>query len=394
MLYCVVSEGRISPGMDLEQVGRNLLDLFKTDSKRIKALIERNGMKVKSGLDHPRALKYCEALKKAGLVCRIESLVNSQAMSGVQREDAQTVSPKPHEASPEALVLNVVDPVIAQVDLKYSVAACNKISGTDGGIDLNRLDFKNIPFTDISLVSVFQDVENLSNELEMMFFVKGVQRPFVIKGFKIQFNSFPGVSSAVMLESLRKFVHFLCTQNQDILVDAGTKEFVGGGKVPLLEKGIPRWATSLAGCIVPEDSREAEKINNGKRVVSRQTLEQKTRKSSADMKQDLATIGEKAKAHYQYNDNRPMEHEEQEEVWENISPKDLPVVFILGIAVGLVAILCPDLLGEYDGMNYKKNILAWLWGRPLGIIFIIGCSVGLIGIHLEKKRLKESSSDE
>jgi len=70
--YNIIFQGSIADGYRMEQVKRNLADLFKVDEKKVESLFTNDSVILKKGLNHDYAVKYRQALLKAGAVCDIK----------------------------------------------------------------------------------------------------------------------------------------------------------------------------------------------------------------------------------------------------------------------------------------------------------------------------------
>lgn len=70
--YNIIFQGSIADGYRMEQVKRNLAALFKVDGKKVESLFTKDSIILKKGLTHDSAVKYRQALLKAGAVCDIK----------------------------------------------------------------------------------------------------------------------------------------------------------------------------------------------------------------------------------------------------------------------------------------------------------------------------------
>ena len=68
----LVFQGAIADGHRVEQVKSNLAKLLKVDEKKVESLFTKDSVILKKGLNHESAVRYREALLKAGAVCNIE----------------------------------------------------------------------------------------------------------------------------------------------------------------------------------------------------------------------------------------------------------------------------------------------------------------------------------
>jgi hypothetical protein len=70
--YQLVFNGTVADGRNLNEVKRNLASLFKTDETKMDQLFASLPIVVKRDVDYDRALKYQQALRKAGAICQVE----------------------------------------------------------------------------------------------------------------------------------------------------------------------------------------------------------------------------------------------------------------------------------------------------------------------------------
>jgi len=70
--YRVIVEGSVSAGFERSQVLRNLASLFKQDARMVGTLLSGSAKVVKRGLNQETALRYQQAIEKAGAISRIE----------------------------------------------------------------------------------------------------------------------------------------------------------------------------------------------------------------------------------------------------------------------------------------------------------------------------------
>lgn len=70
--YQIVFNGTLSDGREINEVKRNLASLFKTNETKIEQLFASLPIVVKRDVDYDGALKYQQALRKAGAICQVE----------------------------------------------------------------------------------------------------------------------------------------------------------------------------------------------------------------------------------------------------------------------------------------------------------------------------------
>jgi len=72
-MFDVVFQGELIEGWTLAEVKAGVARLFSTDSDRIAQLFSGKSFVIKNGVDQPTAVKYQQAMAKAGAICRIIS---------------------------------------------------------------------------------------------------------------------------------------------------------------------------------------------------------------------------------------------------------------------------------------------------------------------------------
>ena len=73
--FNVVFGGAISGGHNVEDVKKNLADLFKADPQKIDQLFEASQVVLKRNVDYDQAMKYQTALQRAGAVCDVKEVI-------------------------------------------------------------------------------------------------------------------------------------------------------------------------------------------------------------------------------------------------------------------------------------------------------------------------------
>jgi hypothetical protein len=75
--YNLIFQGSIADGYRPDQVKRNLAKLLKADENKVESLFTKGSVVLKKDLNHESAVKYRDALLKAGAVCNIKSAAGS-----------------------------------------------------------------------------------------------------------------------------------------------------------------------------------------------------------------------------------------------------------------------------------------------------------------------------
>ena len=83
--YNLIFQGTIADGYRVEQVKKNLADIFKVDEKKVESLFTNDSVVLKKGLNHESAVKYRKALLKAGAVCNIKPSGGSPGSAAVEK---------------------------------------------------------------------------------------------------------------------------------------------------------------------------------------------------------------------------------------------------------------------------------------------------------------------
>jgi hypothetical protein len=88
--FNVVFGGAVSGGHKVEEVKKNLANLFKADEKKIDQLFETPQVVLKRNIDYDQAMKYQTALQCAGAICDVEEVIQN-----IGQQAAATPGPPP-----------------------------------------------------------------------------------------------------------------------------------------------------------------------------------------------------------------------------------------------------------------------------------------------------------
>ena len=104
-LYNLEFSGQIIPGWDIDEVKANLAKLLKANEEKIYKLFSGDRFLIKKNVDHQTVIKINNALKDAGVDCRITQVEDSSAKTPPplppQSEPGQTVQMPAATAKPE-----------------------------------------------------------------------------------------------------------------------------------------------------------------------------------------------------------------------------------------------------------------------------------------------------
>ena len=95
--YDLIFEGKVAEGQNRATVAKNLMVLLKTDEAGVKRLFSGDPAVIKKGMDKETAMKYKQAMNKAGALCRIEETGASPAP--LPQKDIQKKQPVPKESA-------------------------------------------------------------------------------------------------------------------------------------------------------------------------------------------------------------------------------------------------------------------------------------------------------
>ena len=88
--YNVVFGGAVSGGNNVEEVKKNLGNIFKADEKKIDQLFAAPQVVLKRNIDYDQAMKYQRALQRAGAICDVEEVIQN-----IDQRAADTPAPPP-----------------------------------------------------------------------------------------------------------------------------------------------------------------------------------------------------------------------------------------------------------------------------------------------------------
>ena len=107
--YNLIFQGTIADGYRLEQVKKNLANIFKVDVKKVETLFTKDSVILKKDLNHESAVKYRQALLKAGAVCELAPSEGSSGSPAVEK----AASPDP---TVQALKQGMPPPLSSKTD--------------------------------------------------------------------------------------------------------------------------------------------------------------------------------------------------------------------------------------------------------------------------------------
>jgi hypothetical protein len=141
----------------------------------------------------------------------------------------------------------------------FSPIRCIRVNREERGLGiLGPLGQEQRPVSDVLIVSVFESTFGGQRKVQMLFFVKGLRRPYLIDASAINYASFAGVTGQGELNLLRGVIRLLTMINPRIMVDQVTAQFVEGWAPEKFAKDPNLLATAL-GQFLHEGAADAEK---------------------------------------------------------------------------------------------------------------------------------------
>jgi hypothetical protein len=232
--YRIIFTGRLQKGRKPAEILKRISDEFGADPAKVRSMFKGKGSVVLTVADREQAIKYTEAFKRAGALCTVSG----------PGEPRIPEPPGPQDG------YKVVLPEPGPKDVTLSPVTCTRITGAEGGVDLNRPDRGAVPYGDLALVSVFNS-EDQSEEYRLLIFVAGAKRPYMTDANMISFGDFPGASGSNLRQSLRNFIRHLLGKNPGMAVDRGTADFISGSPPPLFTKDTVILSTALYSALGP-----------------------------------------------------------------------------------------------------------------------------------------------
>ncbi|MFC1884127.1 hypothetical protein ACFL2O_05095 [Thermodesulfobacteriota bacterium] len=231
--YNVIFSGKFVKTKDKNEIEKGLSKIFKRDIETIRNAFTVESRVIKKNINYKNALKISKVLNEVGALCTVEE--------SSKPEKPKSLSPKRDKHKTEkASKIKVVSPQLGREDISLTPIPTRRITGWEGGININRAEREKIDYRSITLVSVFQD-----KTYKILFFVNDSKRPFISDCDAIAFPEFPDVKRESILPSLRNFLIHVLRKNRNIIVDKGTYEFLRGKPPVVFKKDVLFMTTAL-----------------------------------------------------------------------------------------------------------------------------------------------------
>jgi len=246
--YKLVFNGKISDSKEIEEVKRDLASLLGCPVSKVSPFFSGKRIILKKKLDSESARKYKEAFESVGVLCQV---VVDADETGAVREKILT---KPS-------LLSV--PLEVRGSIAFQPQPSSRMTGWQNGINMNRKDVDKILFQQIRLLSAFTDKDQGEDQIQLLIFVEGSKRPFLVDAHQIEYGDFPDVKEALPASSLRNFLGFLFRKNPEIAFDNPTWDFVQGDPPQVWESDLLSMATGLAREMEAHAETPPEKRDEG-----------------------------------------------------------------------------------------------------------------------------------
>jgi hypothetical protein len=126
--FSVISTGKIREGESLEQVKHRMADLFGVPEDKVERFLSGSSQVIRKNIDQQTALKYKQAIEKAGVICSLQEENPDQGLSlkipeGPNKEDNDL--PRCPKCGYQAT--SPADPLITMHDGQGECPACGII---------------------------------------------------------------------------------------------------------------------------------------------------------------------------------------------------------------------------------------------------------------------------
>jgi hypothetical protein len=109
--YSVIFEGKIAVGREIGEVKRNLSSLFHIDEGQVDRLFTGQPVAIKKDVDYQTAMKYKDALERAGAICSVEASPGSDRLHPLPGEGSRIESAPETESFREQESVRSVPPM-------------------------------------------------------------------------------------------------------------------------------------------------------------------------------------------------------------------------------------------------------------------------------------------
>lgn len=243
--FDVVLTGDIEPGFTPVDVAARLSRAFGIDIHRAGQLLRQSNKVVKRNAGHDEALRYASALEAAGVLFRLVSHDDGdEGERGVAASSSPSVLASPSTLAPS--VLPVIQ--IGLADVRRAPIKCARLYGSprgDGFIVSGPFGQEHYRFDQVHLLAIYRLTFEQQNRVEILVFVDGKSRPYVVEVGAIQFVDFSEIRAGNQLSSLRNFGLYVERFATALVMDRGTRFFLNGSPLAEVDKDPIRISTAL-----------------------------------------------------------------------------------------------------------------------------------------------------
>jgi hypothetical protein len=223
--YRVITNGRPARGQKPDDVIKRLSMLFKLPPEKVKGLLAGKVQTVRKGLDEQTARRMLAALKKAGLICKAEPEGGHRPPSSLKPSPSEGAAPDVRAA----LEARTIDPAMGSTAIEHTAMASSEITpSAGGGLDFHKPGARDVPFSQVLLMAVYEPPSALGGETKLMVFTSGSKRPLALNASSIKYWQFQGISSSSAGLSLRQFIAYVYARTPSVMLDAPTSRYLDG----------------------------------------------------------------------------------------------------------------------------------------------------------------------
>jgi hypothetical protein len=258
--YHVVFSGDIVEGEAIPSVKERMAALFKTSAASIESMFNRKNSVIKRDVDEETAQKYVTMIKRTGAICRVipaeppQESVARQPVAPAPKTQRDPI-PEPRMEAIEKKAehtgpLVVAIHLIHKGELSFAPLVINKISGSKGTLNFNKMDVPETSFQQLIALAVYNEVEAGSEKSKLLLFATTSKRPLACNAEHIDYASFSIDGSKSTIASFRTFLYSLCRQNPSIFVEESTFDFLSGSPIQKLDQAkILKLSTNMGKLI-------------------------------------------------------------------------------------------------------------------------------------------------
>lgn len=260
--YKVVLSEKTTRNQNIQGVKHRLAALFNTSLPVIESLFSRDKAVIKRNLDLATANRYARAIEKAGAACYVEKMTRTAEKNGPA---APRVSPgqrdKPPEDPPRPAGNGIrVIPVqtAREAESRFFPRPVKKLSASPGGLSFNTGSLSDVPFSRIAALAAYRPAENGGGPLRLLVFLAGMEPPLSVDSSGISYSSFHKSPPQKPASAFRGFLHLLCQENKNMILEEGTFDFLSGAPLPRFDAPQALKYATTVGRLVESGSKWEE----------------------------------------------------------------------------------------------------------------------------------------